>query len=145
MRLNYRNNRSLGLLVLLLCSVFLNGQERLDSKQPDEPGADTSFKSRNNAAPTHASNSASPPASPHAPSLASEESSQPESMFDALSERLKAPATLVEVHAMQRDLENREPFRAGGQEILSAAGSYGDFERFLQVLPGVVTTSDQSN
>jgi hypothetical protein len=66
-------------------------------------------------------------------------------MFDALSERLKAPATLVEVHAMQRDLENREPFRAGGQEILSAAGSYGDFERFLQVLPGVVTTSDQSN
>lgn len=30
-------------------------------------------------------------------------------------------------------------------EILSSAGTYGDFSRYLQVLPGVVTVSDLSN
>lgn len=66
-------------------------------------------------------------------------------MFDALETRLMGPVSLVEVHAQERDLEISEPFRAGGQEILSTAGSFGDFERFLQVLPGTVATSDLSN
>jgi len=66
-------------------------------------------------------------------------------MFDALGTGLTGPVTLIEVHAVARDLEIDEPFRAGGQEILSAAGSYGDFERFLQTTPGVVATSDLSN
>ena len=30
-------------------------------------------------------------------------------------------------------------------EILSSAGTYGDFSRYLQVLPGVVWNSDLSN
>ena len=62
-------------------------------------------------------------------------------MFDALT----GPVTMVEVHAVARDLETVEPFRAGGKEILSTAGYYGDVERFLQGFAGVVATSDLSN
>ncbi len=70
---------------------------------------------------------------------------RPESMFDALETHLTGPVTLVEVHAEASEFELNEPFRAGGQEILSEAGAYGDFERFLQLTPGVVATSDLSN
>lgn len=87
----------------------------------------------------------SPLANPPAPSSTGREENQPVSMFDALETRLMGPVSLVEVHAHERDLEAGEPFRVGGQEILSTAGSFGDFERFLQVLPGTVATSDLSN
>lgn len=70
---------------------------------------------------------------------------QPQSMFDAIETRLTGPVSHIEVHGVERDLGDDEPFAAGGQEILSTAGSYGDVERFLQVLPGVVATSDFSN
>jgi TonB dependent receptor len=66
-------------------------------------------------------------------------------MFDALETHLMAPLILVEVHASERESVSGEPFQAGGQEILSAAGSYGDIERFLQVLPGVAMMNDLSN
>jgi hypothetical protein len=66
-------------------------------------------------------------------------------MFDALKTHLTGPVSLVEVHAVAQDPEIGEPFRTGGQEILSTAGSFGDIERFIQVLPGVVSTSDLSN
>ena len=38
-----------------------------------------------------------------------------------------------------------EPFRAGGQDILISAGTFGDISRYLQGSPGVVGTSDFSN
>jgi len=38
-----------------------------------------------------------------------------------------------------------EPLRAGGQDVLTAAGSFGDILRYLQGFPGVIATSDLSN
>ncbi len=88
------------------------------------------------------------PVSASAPEPAPTESaSEPASLFDTLASRL-SPATIsVEVHGVERDLETSqpEPFSAGGQEVLSTAGAYGDISRFLQVIPGVVATSDLSN
>jgi len=66
-------------------------------------------------------------------------------MFDAIETGVAGPITTVEVQAAERELGISEPFRAGGQEILSSAGVFGDVSRFLQVLPGVVATSDLSN
>jgi len=66
-------------------------------------------------------------------------------MFDALETGLAGPITTIEVQAIARELEISEPFRAGGQEILSSAGVFGDVSRFLQLFPGVVASSDLSN
>jgi hypothetical protein len=73
--------------------------------------------------------------------------SQPVSLFDALANHFTPLSTTVEVHAAVRELETSEPepYEAGSQEVLSTAGAYGDISRFLQVLPGVVATSDLSN
>lgn len=73
--------------------------------------------------------------------------SQPESLFDALVSRFKPVTITVEVHGLVRELgtSHAEPFEAGSQEVISTAGSFGDISRFLQVLPGVVATSDLSN
>src|SRR5215469_11159132 len=138
---------SLSLLIIFSSySAFLNGQKRLDSKEPKGPPATVdSSKSRNSAAPAPAGIPESPIGNPPVPLLLGGEPHQPESIFDALDTHLKGPVSLVVVHASVRDLEINEPFRAGGQEILSTAGSFGDIERFLQVLPGVVSTSDLSN
>src|SRR5580658_10183827 len=38
-----------------------------------------------------------------------------------------------------------EPFHATAAEILSSAGTYGDFSRYLQLFPGVVFNSDESD
>jgi hypothetical protein len=72
---------------------------------------------------------------------------QPASLFDALASRLKPVISTVEVHGTERELgaSHPDPFEAGSQEVISTAGSYGDISRFLQVLPGVVATSDLSN
>lgn len=53
----------------------------------------------------------------------------------------------VEVRESARRFNPAAPrsFEISGEEVISAAGSYGDFLRYLQVLPGVVTTSDASN
>lgn len=53
----------------------------------------------------------------------------------------------MEVKGDELGLESAapQPFRIGGEEIITAAGSYGDIMRYLQVLPGVVATSDTSN
>lgn len=72
---------------------------------------------------------------------------QPLSMFDALPRPLAPTTTTVEVHAAGQDLETSQPeaFQAGGQEIVSSAGTFGDLSRYVGTLPGVVTTSDLSN
>jgi len=138
---------SLSLLIIFSSySAFLNGQKRLDSKEPEGPPATVdSSRSRNSAAPAPAGIPESPIGNLPVPLLPGGEPHQPESIFDALDTHLKGPVSLVVVHASVRDLGINEPFRAGGQEIQSTAGSFGDIERFLQVLPGVVSTSDLSN
>ncbi len=73
---------------------------------------------------------------------------QPASLFDSLAvPAISIGTTTVEVHDTGRQLDAAEPapFQAGGAEIISSAGTYGDVSRYLQVLPGVVGTSDLSN
>jgi hypothetical protein len=71
----------------------------------------------------------------------------PESLFDAAENRFNRVKVSVEVKAEGSEVESSapEPFIVGGEEIITAAGSYGDIMRYLQVLPGVVATSDTSN
>lgn len=97
------------------------------------------------AAVTAATSLAPPTAAPR--SLASGNPSQPTSLFNALANHFTPTTTTVEVHSKEGELETSqpEPFEAGGQECISTAGSFGDISRFLQVLPGVVATSDLSN
>jgi hypothetical protein len=142
---------SLSLLIVCSYSTFLNSQQPLDQKQPKQPPAnELSSASRSEPAPPRTGVSKSPlvntppPASPvrRAPV---QETSQPESMFDALAKGLTGPVSRIEVHAVAREPGVSAPILTGGQEILSTAGSYGDFERFLQEFPGVVSTSDLSN
>lgn len=72
---------------------------------------------------------------------------EPASLFNALARNFKPTTTTVEVHARVGELETSqpEPFEAGGQQVISTAGTFGDISRYLQVLPGVVATSDLSN
>jgi TonB dependent receptor/TonB-dependent Receptor Plug Domain len=88
-----------------------------------------------------------PPSSPVIAKFTRQSSTQPSSMFDALKNHFDPVVTSVEVHDKEQGLQTGEPepFVAGGQEILSTAGAFGDVSRFFQVLPGVVATSDLSN
>jgi len=72
---------------------------------------------------------------------------QPLSMFDSLANHLAPVTSTVEVYGVQRELATSapEPFEAGGQDVLSTAGAFGDVSRYLQTFPGVVATSDLSN
>jgi len=153
-------------LIWMICSVsllasfssptWLQCQQPHSKKDPGRPAAtDASSRERSHSAPDASGNSASvtpapgPPASPWSnpppATSAGKDAGQPESMFDALEGGLTGPITTVEVQAVERELEISEPARAGGQEILSSAGAFGDVSRFLQVLPGVVAKSDLSN
>jgi hypothetical protein len=38
-----------------------------------------------------------------------------------------------------------EPFHASAAEVMSSAGTYGDFSRYLQLFPGVVFNTDESD
>jgi hypothetical protein len=68
-------------------------------------------------------------------------------MFDALANHIKPLTTTVEVIDTERELDTSrpEPFQAGGEEVITTAGDFGDISRFLQTFPGVVATSDLSN
>jgi hypothetical protein len=144
MRLN-RNIYICSVLVIFSSSALLHAQDRHDAKQAKSRASTrVSSESRDSARAITRGIPESPLAHPPVIPSRGEDPKQPESMFDALETGLM-PVTRVEVHAVARDLEIDEPFRAGGQEIVSAAGSYGDVERFLQVLPGVVASSDLTN
>ena len=128
------------LFLLLSNTAILNGQRsssRTSERNPHTAAADPRGKTSSGPSGVPASPLSNPPAATGKPSA-------PESMFDAIETGL-IPVTLVEVHAKPRELDLNEPFHAGGQEILSTAGAYGDAERFLQILPGVISTSDLSN
>ena len=82
-------------------------------------------------APTRASTQTPPP------------SARPLSLFDAIQ-----PVTAtVEVRASVAPLETSSPapITAGGQDVINSAGTFGDISRYLQLLPGVVASSDYSN
>lgn len=71
----------------------------------------------------------------------------PASLFDSLSNQIWPVTTTVEVHAGDPNLDTiaPAPLVAGGDEIINSAGTYGDVSRYLQLLPGVVPSSDYSN
>jgi outer membrane receptor protein involved in Fe transport len=58
----------------------------------------------------------------------------------ATSTTLEVKATLQDIHTALAPVPQIE-----GEEILSAAGSYGDVSRYIQALPGVAWNSDLSN
>ncbi len=74
-------------------------------------------------------------------------STQPQSLFDSLGDRVDPISITVEVHDSPTEIDTSgpQPLQAGAQEILTTAGSYGDLSRFMQILPGVVASSDLSN
>jgi hypothetical protein len=55
--------------------------------------------------------------------------------------------TTIEVEGTPDDTNTSQPqpFVAGGAEVIASAGTFGDVSRYLQVLPGVVATSDLTN
>jgi len=73
--------------------------------------------------------------------------SNSQSIFDAAQDRFNRVNVNVEVYANSEDSGSSAPeaIQIGGEEMIAAAGSYGDFMRYLQVLPGVVASSDTSN
>lgn len=72
---------------------------------------------------------------------------RPASLFDAVKNHLASLMTSIEVQGEEGELETSRPdaLQAGGQEVISTAGAYGDLSRFLQTFPGVVGSSDLSN
>jgi len=90
------------------------------------------------AAPSNTSNASNP---------SKADSFQPSSIFDAVTNSIKPVTTSIEVHSIQEELQTSspEPLQAGGEDVLSTAGTYGDISRYLQVFPGVVPSSDLSN
>lgn len=70
---------------------------------------------------------------------------QPESLFDDISHRSSRVVSTVEVRGGAPGLQTSTSFHAGGQQIISAAGSFGDVSRFLQTFPGVAAINDVSN
>lgn len=69
------------------------------------------------------------------------------SLFDAVTHPLVPLVTTIEVRSSEQEIQTAQadPMRAGGQEITSSAGTFGDVSRFLQTFPGVVATGDLSN
>jgi len=51
----------------------------------------------------------------------------------------------VEADAGEATQGGTDSFHANSDEILSSAGTFGDFSRYLQMFPGVVFNSDESN
>jgi len=74
-------------------------------------------------------------------------SRESESLFDSPSKHFNAVLTTIEVRDTASDMDTGapEPYRAGGEDVINSAGTFGDISRYLQLLPGVVATSDYSN
>ncbi|HKR27780.1 MAG TPA: TonB-dependent receptor [Acidobacteriaceae bacterium] len=72
---------------------------------------------------------------------------EPASLFDAIGTQSHPVRITVEVRGLVQQVDTTAPvsFRAGAQEIISSAGTYGDISRYLQTAPGVVSSSDMSN
>jgi len=60
---------------------------------------------------------------------------------------IAVPSSTVEVNAQQTTGAPKDltPLHASRADILSSAGTYGDFSRYLQLFPGVVFNNDESD
>jgi hypothetical protein len=69
------------------------------------------------------------------------------SLFDGLANHFDPVMTSVVVHGTGAELDTNQltPFKAGGEEVILSAGTFGDISRFLQTFPGVVASSDLTN
>lgn len=70
----------------------------------------------------------------------------PMSFFDAITGKFIPMTSSVEVHAIEQGLETAStaPFQAGGQDVLTLAGSWGDISRYAQILPGVISSATRA-
>jgi TonB-dependent Receptor Plug Domain len=137
---------SVSLIAIFPPSPSLQCQQLHSAKDSGRlTASEVSSRERNHSASSPSAIPASPLDHPPRADSSDKNADQRQSMFDALETGLAGPITTVEVQAVAREMEISEPFRAGGQEILSAAGVFGDVSRFLQLFPGVVATSDLSN
>jgi TonB-dependent Receptor Plug Domain len=122
--------------VLLLCSG-LTAPRAQSEQHADivEPAHADDSSSVTDTVPASAANSAESPASA--------QPLRPASLFDAV----KRVTTTVEVHAADVRLETSSPapMTAGGEDVINSAGTHGDISRYIQLLPGVVASSDYSN
>jgi len=144
-------NRRLAIVLLALipasrsCS-FIAGAQQVTPPLPGSllAGRDISFDSTfpfpiARADKMPARSEATPPSAP--PPISSDPANQN-------GTRLISPfKTSVEVNAARQTLEDglAVPYHITQSEILSSAGTWGDFSRFLQLLPGAVWNSDMSN
>lgn len=71
-------------------------------------------------------------------------SSRSGSLFDAASSNFAPVVSNVQVRDLAEP-DTTEPFYAGGQEIVAAAGSFGDVSKFFQAMPGVAALSDATD
>jgi hypothetical protein len=94
---------------------------------------------------TPAAAAAALPPLPLAPSVPL--ATQPASLFDAVAGHIAPVLTTIEVQGIEESIETASPnvMSAGGQDVLTTAGTFGDISRYLQLFPGVVASSDVSN
>jgi hypothetical protein len=81
------------------------------------------------------------------PSDKSVPDSLPDAPIEAYSLTTPSPVkTTIQVRAdAENTSSNSAPFHATAEQILSSAGTFGDFSRYLQTFPGVVFSSDLTN
>ena len=119
----------------------------LHSQQPVQKVSDTST-SAHNADPVAPLLVREPePAASAAGARAGGMTSVPASLFDVVGSPFGTVVTSIEVHGIEHELDMSapQPYLAGGDDVLTSAGTYGDISRFLQLFPGVVASSDMSN
>jgi hypothetical protein len=78
---------------------------------------------------------------PATPDLSTSDGSPASAPVSPLS-AVRPVQSTVEVNATS---DVSTPYRVTQQEVLSSAGTWGDFSRYMQLLPGVVWNSDMSN
>jgi hypothetical protein len=71
----------------------------------------------------------------------------PSAEVQAKSQAIPAIYSNITVNAVDEALRTGQPmpYHVTQSEVLAAAGTWGDFSRFLQLLPGVVWNTDVSN
>ncbi len=113
-----------------------------DSDVPAVSGPSTSPSAADARSSGSASKSASVPAAAKAPATAATHPALLPSV--AIVPRVQSQ---VVVNAHQQALETglAAPYHVTSAEVLSSAGTWGDFTRYLQLLPGVVWNTDMSN
>jgi hypothetical protein len=129
------------MLVSFSCRGFgqVAATDLADNKPPGRPAHDIAYPSPASKEVTAGAVLAQPAGTSSGPSVGAP--------FATASSAILPVTFSVEVHAKEggSDLSTSTPFVAGGEDVLNSAGSHGDLLRFLQLSPGVVSTSDLSN